>query len=281
MKTVEKPKRFCVVALTILLLIVVTVFTYCRVRRRMIIWKRVESMNAVRYACMGHVGYPLYEYLNNNQLSYLDKFERYPLVKLLVFEGENAVQHRDPKGYERQECNSWRINLCDWLDAGATPWKYRDGTRFLPWYDRRNVFGQDDYFCWSDDYSYPNDSPFPEALCASVMTIRGPGTITDLLERGDYSDEDASLANMICLIEVARSKTHWAQRGDLNVDALPDDLPLGIDGYGVTVMFGDESVWYLDKSVPLESLRTLMTLDGARNHTRDELLGPYKLKSYK
>ena len=103
------------------------------------------------------------------------------------------------------------------------------------------------------------------------MTIKGTGTVTDLMLRKEYNENDPRQDELICLIEVDNNTVHWAQKGDLDINNLTENITNGIDGIGVTVMFRDGEIWYLRKDVPFSLLKQFMTIDGVKNHRREEL----------
>jgi hypothetical protein len=43
------------------------------------------------------------------------------------------------------------------------------------------------------------------------------------------------------------------------------------------VVFADGQVWFLSADIPLEDVRKFLTIDGAKKHDREQVLGPYAL----
>ena len=76
-------------------------------------------------------------------------------------------------------------------------------------------------------------------------------------------------------VEIAGFDVHWAEPGDLHVDEVPESITAGPDGRGLCVLFADGTVWFLNSEVPLENLKKFFTIEGAKQHDREELLAPY------
>jgi hypothetical protein len=108
----------------------------------------------------------------------------------------------------------------------------------------------------------------------NVMAITGPDTPFDGHGR-PFKDLDA---DTILVVEVAHSDTHWAEPGDLDIDDVPESLCQGLDGDGLHVLFADGRVWFLRHDVPLAELREFFTIDGAKRHDREQVLGPYAVR---
>jgi prepilin-type processing-associated H-X9-DG protein len=68
------------------------------------------------------------------------------------------------------------------------------------------------------------------------------------------------------------------QPGDVHLDKIPDSISAGLHGKGVHVGFADGAVWRLSKDVPIHDLKKLCTLEGATQHDRERLLGPYAIR---
>ena len=102
--------------------------------------------------------------------------------------------------------------------------------------------------------------------------MSGPGTAFDQDRICRLEDIDAAT---ILVIEVAESNTHWMAPGDLDVDAIQPAIVKGLEGDGVHVLFADGSVWFLGEDVPLSDLQKFFTIEGAKQHDRDDVLVPY------
>ena len=107
---------------------------------------------------------------------------------------------------------------------------------------------------------------------ARLAAIVGPGTAFE----DEFGFVGALPEDVILLIECADSDTYWTQPGDVDVRHVPRTITGGIDGLGLHVGFADGAVWYLDKSVPLETLKRFFTVKGARECDREEVLLPYR-----
>jgi hypothetical protein len=84
----------------------------------------------------------------------------------------------------------------------------------------------------------------------------------------------------ILLVEIAHSGIHWMAPGDLSMDAIPESLVQGVEGDGFHVFFADGQVWFLSADVPLEEVKKFMTIDSAKNHDREQILGRYALSRF-
>lgn len=203
-------------------------------------------------------------YAEFENLHYLDNCKKYPIIPLIIFEGEYAP------GYP--STNSWRSN-CDIVNDQGTQHKNSPTPSRVPW-NERSMNCPEPFlpFCWKKNRSSKN-------LVTNIMTIKGTGTITDLLLNGRYNENDQRQDELICFIEVDNTCIHWAQKGDLDINNLPQNLSTGVDGIGVTVRFRDGEIWYLRKNVPISILKQFMTIDGVMQHRRDELI-KYRIARY-
>jgi len=135
-----------------------------------------------------------------------------------------------------------------------------------PWFDpavRLLSSRTPDYFCFDHDLSN-RDRQY-----TNVALICGPGTPFDESRTCSLEDLDD---DTILAVEVADLDVHWMEPGDLHIDRLPASLMNGLDGQGVLVLFADSTVQYVPNSVPLDDLRKLMTIEGAKQHDRKTLL---------
>lgn len=107
--------------------------------------------------------------------------------------------------------------------------------------------------------------------------ITGPGTAFD-------TDKPPSLkglpADLILILQVQESDTHWMEPGDLRIDQLAPveetrRLLLGIGGY--VVLFADGERWVLSCETPISELCKFFTIGEATESNREELLAPYRL----
>lgn len=107
--------------------------------------------------------------------------------------------------------------------------------------------------------------------------ITGPGTAFDTATPPSLKQ----LPNdVILVVRVEQSDTHWMEPGDLNVKQLtPSEetkrLLLGKDGY--VVLFADGEGWLLSAETPISDLCKFFTVAGAKQCDRDQVLGPYRV----
>ena len=255
--------RFRLYTIIVLLILLVMIIGYLKLRRGVIIRKRVQQMNSVKeeLSFTFNVFSP-YSRTRCCKLKYLDSCYKHPFIPLLIYEGENASSFP-------QE-NSWRSNIALDLNGCSSDQLHNHFNTMNKWNTESNVSVSIPYYCWTDNISTVN------GYNTSVMTIRGKGTITDLLENGQYNENDETLNSVICLIEV-KSNIHWACKGDLEIDNIPIDITSGMDNIGVTVMFQDGDIWYLDKSVPRNLLISFMKKNESMQCSKEEYLSKYRL----
>lgn len=90
-------------------------------------------------------------------------------------------------------------------------------------------------------------------------------------------------ANAMMLMEVADSGKNWMEPGDYNLnDLLAASGPVkntakGLLSDRIHVMFADGEVWALSSDTPLEAIHPFLTIAGAKNVDRDELLAVWKV----
>ena len=244
----------------IVMIPVIAFFIGRYIKQKLLVHERIQLMYVINMINYGQAENYLYRRIS--ELKYLDEQNRYPVVKLLIFEGDNA------KGYPSD--NSWRSNCDVDQDGGSLESHPKGAPSRLSWKMRSDYYPRPFLpFCWKNRHGKNIDSQ--ETLYTNVMTIKGSGTITDLMLTGKYDENDKTQDEMICLIEVNNLSINWAQKGDIDIENLPDNLTSGIDGIGVTVRFRDGEIWYLKKDVPLSLLKQFMTIDGVKNHPREEL----------
>lgn len=110
---------------------------------------------------------------------------------------------------------------------------------------------------------------------ANVVVITGPGAPFDGQRICRLTDIDS---DTILAIEVADFDRHWMEPGDLSLDEASETITRGLDGDGVHVLFADVSVWYLRADVPLPDLKKFLTIAGAKQYDREQVLGPYVVR---
>jgi len=118
----------------------------------------------------------------------------------------------------------------------------------------------------ADDYS------------AYYKAVTGTGTAFD--PDGPQSLKQLP-GDLILIVRVEKSDTHWMEPGDLNVEHLvvskqARELLQGESGYAV--LFADGSPWILSCQLPFSDLCKFFTVAGARQYDRDKILGPYRIR---
>jgi hypothetical protein len=180
-----------------------------------------------------------------------------------------SAMNRLPPAVLRDEMgrplSSWRFQLVPFLEAIMMAYDHDDRwdapvNRWL-------------YTSWSDYYGWPPKKHLAAAT-TNVVAITGPGTAFEegKVVRLPELDRDTILA-----IEIAETDILWMEPGDISIDEVPESLVRGIEGDGVTVVFADGNVWFLRADVPLADLKKFFTIDGAKKHNREALLGPYRV----
>jgi hypothetical protein len=182
--------------------------------------------------------------------------------------------------------SSWRLSIGAYDGGGGDSTvegesdfegdNYRERYDFsTAWDAQTNPDATSDHwmFCWDD----------PRTL-TTVFAVTGPDTAFDDLphKRGLPHEPGDLPPDLIVLMEVADSNTHWAQPGDYNVtDLLAYRGKIGDHLHGLLpdrlhVLFADGEVWALDPAAPIADLQPFLTITGAKSHDRDQLLAPHK-----
>ncbi len=176
-----------------------------------------------------------------------------------VYKRLPAVVKKDKAG---RPLGSWRFQLIHFLEAMMLGVEFSDR-----WDDPGNRWLMLHHcYCWN-----PN-TDFPENAETNVLAISGPGTAfeADKVIRLSDMDDDTILA-----IEVANSDILWLEPGDLLADEVNQTHLQGLDGTGTHVLFKDGTVWFLKAGTPLEELQHFLTIEGAKQYDRDQILGQY------
>lgn len=108
--------------------------------------------------------------------------------------------------------------------------------------------------------------------------ITGPGTAFDPVAAPRSPTELPS--DLILVVRVERSDTHWMEPGDLSIEHLmasdeAKQLLSGKNGYAV--LFADGRPWVLSAELPFSDLCKFMTIAGAQSYDRDTVLAPYRI----
>lgn len=151
-----------------------------------------------------------------------------------------------------------------------------------PWNDPQNALHQD-AGRWLFNYTRNDTGPAGQhAGAAGVYTtyykaIKGRDTAFD---NGKLTTLQELPDDLILVVRVEHSDTHWMEPGDIDVRELrPTEatrrLLLGDSGY--VVLFADGEGWVLSPDTPLSHLCVFFTIAGANQHRRRELLRPYRV----
>lgn len=110
----------------------------------------------------------------------------------------------------------------------------------------------------------------------NTLAITGPGTLAE--SSVTVWEKDA-----ILVVVANDTALCWGKSGDLAVDAdgiLLNEWPGPIWGRWIGLLFADHRVWLLKGNVPLQKLSLFFTVESARKHSADEVLGQYKIEEY-
>ncbi len=178
---------------------------------------------------------------------------------------------------------SWRCTLLFFM-AGV-----RDTVKFdEPWYSSVNTGGSKRYRFFSyakpgDFHSYSEPTANEAVPDAIALAITGPGTAF-----GDANEPPKLMRDLppdiILIVEVRASGIPWPAPGDFDIRTMPQTINAS-DGKGISschaggfhVIFADRQVWFLSEEVPFDLLKKFFTIADARNHDREQVLGPYAL----
>ena len=153
-------------------------------------------------------------------------------------------------------------------DAHQSPWE----SPTEPWNSPANKLASDTHgpvFCASPPYE-----------CTTVFGITGPHTAFDETFVTNYADLPPDI---IVAMEVADSKTHWMQPGDYDVSELlakSGELGAAVKSHlpdRVHVVFADGEVWALSSNLPMKTLHSFLTIEGATAASRESELEPYRI----
>lgn len=157
----------------------------------------------------------------------------------------------------------------------------REYDRSMAWNDPANLRLQE-RGAWL--FSYTQGDPYPPSgsrgkhgRCTTYYkAITGPSTAFDSANPPSLKQLPK---NLILVVRVEDSDTHWMEPGDLNIEELASSektkrLLLGKSGY--VVLFADGAGWVLSRKLPISDLCKFFTIEGARQYDREKLLGPYR-----
>lgn len=117
-----------------------------------------------------------------------------------------------------------------------------------------------------------------------LVAVRGEDTVFDR-SIGEFIKVSRSESDAIVLVELHADTFVWTQPGDLIVDTTVivhgrDDLSASALTNQATdyfVGFADGSIWLMSRETPLGVIVPFLTLSGATNSDRGELLAPYRI----
>ncbi len=179
---------------------------------------------------------------------------------------------------------SWRIEVYQsWVRLGhitAPPTNGNvsiDYNRHKPWNDPSNLRLQGLGFWLFAPHTRHQKTSTSGVYATYYKAIIGPGTAFDA---GTPPSLKQLPKDLILILQVEHSDTHWMEPGDLRIDQLaPSEettrLLLGSDGYAV--LFADGEKWVLSSKTPISDLCKFFTLAGAKQFDRDQILGPYRV----
>jgi hypothetical protein len=185
---------------------------------------------------------------------------------------------------ESGETFSWRIEVYQAFRTFAS----KNNGDSLPDYNRHKTWNDPGNLQLQQDgwhiFMYPPSGDhlqfLPDGECdysTYFQAITGQGTAFDPAIQAQTLK---TLPNdLILVVRVEKSSTHWMKPGDLNVEdvvgnAEAERLMRGSDGYAVLFVDGP---WILSKRTPFQDLCNFMTIEGARRSDREKLLRPYRI----
>ena len=161
-----------------------------------------------------------------------------------------------------------------WLEGGELFGKYWDP--FKSWNEEPNYSYHCEYLCWNDD---PRSPHYNET---SVMAIVGVGTAFETLQtvkdQNDYDSKADECSSAILFVEAINSGIHWGQPGDFDIETVTKEQLFPGDTKKILIAFADRSVWYIERTVPMEILKCFMTIESSKEHDREKELAPYGRK---
>jgi hypothetical protein len=179
---------------------------------------------------------------------------------------------------------SWRTEIYQsfvrhgFITASATKGNVSvDYDRHKPWNDPNNLRLEGLGFWLFAPHTQPEKPSTRGVYATYYKAITGPGTAFDA---GTPRSLEQLPKDLILIVQVAHSDTHWMEPGDLRIDQLAASeetkrLLLCNDGYAV--LFADGERWVLSGKAPISDLCKFFTIAGANQSNRDELLAPYRV----
>lgn len=167
--------------------------------------------------------------------------------------------------------NSWRWLITPFVEQldSNMDWSYHESWQSPANRDIREMHF--DVYCWNPSESDCNTNVF--AIVGDDTAISPNPTVC-------WSELPA---DSLVLMEVANSGKNWMEPGDYDVDELlAEGGRLGHSVKGllndrVHVMFADGEVWAISSEAPMTALHPFLTITGATNADRDELLAAWRV----
>lgn len=180
---------------------------------------------------------------------------------------------------------SWRVEVYERTrKAGFIRTPFRNGLGFA--YDRQKAWNAPENlriqeYGWPL-FSYTQTERHPpgqsgQPFATYYKLITGPGTAFDASLRPSLRELPNDL---IILVRVEVSNTHWMAPGDLDILTLLDSQQgrrLLLGRYGYVVLFADGRAWVLSAKTPFTDLCKFFTIVGAARWDRDRVLGRYRV----
>ena len=169
--------------------------------------------------------------------------------------------------------NSWRFQIAPFIEM-VNP--YDGGDFSAAWDDPITLHNYYQKECF---YRVSDRGEGGSSKETIVLAITGPGTA---FEDGKTYKPEELPDDLIIVVETRNSGLLWMEPGDLDIRTMPRTINAP-DGRGIAanigrrfhVIFADGSVWQLSTDVPFEDVEKFLTIDGAKQHGRNEVLGPY------
>jgi hypothetical protein len=166
--------------------------------------------------------------------------------------------------------SSWRFVLTPLMERDVDGFAFYD----KPWNGEENA--QLASVTWNQFVPYGE----PEQKATRVFAVSGSGTAFDpaLNAKPDRLPPD-----LVIVMEVADSKTHWMEPGDYDVrKLLSSSGTIGDHLHGLVsdrfhVLFADGEIWALSSDAPMTALHPFLTIASAKTRNRDELLAPHRV----
>lgn len=168
--------------------------------------------------------------------------------------------------------NSWRWLITPYveqLDGENMNWSYRESWLSPANRDVREM--RFDAYCLNPAASDCN---------TNIFAIVGDDTA---ISSNPTAHRRELPADALMIMEVADSGKNWMEPGDYDVDELLaasgrlSDSVKGLLNDRVHVMFADGEVWALSSDAPMAALHPFLTITGAKNADRDELLAAWRV----